>query len=57
MVVLQRVYQKKLWINAPKLAIVSTHHMTQWLAHVLLVDVNVDMQDVPVVEVCINALF
>jgi hypothetical protein len=32
-----------LGINAPKLAIVSTNHVIPYLAHVLLVDVNMDI--------------
>jgi hypothetical protein len=53
---LQRVCQENLGINAPKLAIVSTNHVIPYLAHVLLVDVNMDIQASPVVQVCINDL-
>jgi len=53
---LQRVYQENWGINAPKLAIVSTNHVIPSLAHVLLVDINVDIQALPAVQVCMHAL-
>jgi len=43
-------------LNIPKRAIVITRHVILVRAHVLQVDVNVDIQEYPAVQVCIKSI-
>jgi hypothetical protein len=45
---------ENLELDVPKRAIVITRHVILVRAHILLVDVNMDIQEYPAVQVCVK---